>query len=77
MRRNRVERDHLMSIIEERRHIVHTAAFWFNAAHKAREEGKHTEAFFNMVNAYNHVENALAAVRNSIKSLPLQENTHD
>lgn len=55
-----------MSIVQERKHLTASAAFWFNAAHKAREEGDHTKAFFNLVNAYNHIENMAYALQSRI-----------
>lgn len=62
-----------MSIVAERKHLLDSAEFWFNAAHKARGEGDHTQAFFNMVNAYNHIENAASAYQKVIAEYRQQE----
>jgi hypothetical protein len=47
----------------ERTFAVATAGFWFNAAEKAKAEGKMQDAYLCMVNAFNHTENALYAAR--------------
>ena len=44
----------------KRKHLVKSAAYWFNSARKAQNKGKMDEALMCMENAYNHVENALA-----------------
>lgn len=46
----------------ERQHLVPSAAFWFKAARVHSAEGRHASAMLALEQAYNHVENALAAV---------------
>lgn len=45
----------------KREHLVESAAYWFDAAREAQDKGQMAEALMCMENAYNHVENALAA----------------
>lgn len=46
----------------KRQHLIQSAGYWFEGSRKAQREGKSAEAVSHMENAYNHVENALAAV---------------
>lgn len=46
-----------------RQHIVQSAGYWFNMSRSAQSEGRMGYAVLGMENAYNHVENALAASR--------------
>lgn len=50
----------------ERQHLVMTAGHWFDGSRKAQREGKSAEAVMFMENAYNHVENALAAAQDAL-----------
>lgn len=45
----------------KREHIVSSAGYWFRAARYHQDKGELSEALMCMENAYNHVENALAA----------------
>lgn len=49
----------------KRQHLVETAAYWFYAARTHQEAGRWGYAMMAMENAYNHVENALAALHAS------------
>ena len=50
----------------ERQHLIVSAGYWFKGSRKAQDEGKHAEAVMAMENAYNHIENALAACNDFI-----------
>jgi hypothetical protein len=56
--------------MSERQHLVQSAGYWFNAARKYQLAGEMSEALFAMENAYNHVENALAAALKRQCDLP-------
>jgi len=47
--------------IPKRRHLIESAGYWFKASRKSQKEMRFSEAILAMENAYNHVENALAA----------------
>lgn len=51
----------------ERQHILASAGYWFKGSRNAQERGQHAEAVAFMENAYNHVENALAACNDFIR----------
>lgn len=53
---------------KERPHILPSAGYWFKGSRKAQDAGQHAEAVMCMENAYNHVENALAAARDFIEA---------
>jgi hypothetical protein len=50
-----------MSATPKRKHLVQSAAYWFDASRVQQQNGNHAHAILGMENAYNHVENALAA----------------
>jgi hypothetical protein len=52
---------------EDRKHLVQSAAYWYKSAHLSFRS--HGGAVFAMENAYNHVENALAAALRQLHSL--------
>lgn len=52
----------------ERHHILPSAGYWFKASRKAQAKGEHADAYGGMENAYNHVENALAATNDFIEA---------
>ncbi len=50
-----------------RKHLVESAGYWYRAAHNAAREELLYDGVMAMENAYNHVENALAAARDEFK----------
>lgn len=51
-----------MAEIKSRQCIVSSAQGWFDESRKAQNDGRMREAILYMENAFNHTENALAAV---------------
>lgn len=49
-----------------RKHLVDSAAYWHNSAMELRARSENWQSVFAMENAYNHVENALAASRDDL-----------
>lgn len=47
--------------VRERSHVLASAGYWFQGSRNAQNDGHNAEAVMFMENAYNHVENALAA----------------
>lgn len=60
----------------QRQHLIQSAGYWFNAARDKASEGLANEALMAMENAYNHVENALAAARAEVARLTEQLSPH-
>jgi hypothetical protein len=56
--------------IKQRVHTVPTAGGWFRAAREAQDKGDMGTALLCMENAYNHTENALAALLKACRGLP-------
>lgn len=52
-----------------RKHLVKSAGYWYNGAQEERTNGNESIAYLAYENAYNHVENALAAALDIIKEL--------
>jgi hypothetical protein len=51
-----------MTMTSKRACLVRTAQLWFDNARKAQDAGNMGEALLCMENAFNHTENALAAL---------------
>lgn len=61
---------------EPRKHLVLTAAYWFKQSDKMRKASQMGQALLAMENAYNHVENALAAARDELTALRQRTKPH-
>ena len=56
--------------LSERKHLVQSAKYWFDSAHDYNH-GK-ADAVLAMDQAYNHVENALAAALSNLRQLMVE-----
>lgn len=57
-------------IPNKRKCVIDTAQGWFDEARKAQDAGRMAEALLFMENAFNHTENALAAVLSVARQFP-------